>query len=262
MSLLGSIILGAVQGITEFLPISSSAHLIILPWFFRISEAGVDKLAFDVMLHLGTLLAILCLYGKRFLAVVIEAVYEIRERKVRKSLFFKIVAATLPAAISGLLFKDFIESYLRTPYVSAVSLIAVAFLMIACERLYVSEKGITYPVAITIGIAQALALVPGTSRSGITIAAGMLLGLKRSEAVDFSFLLSIPIILGTAFYESRHLDLQTIGETEIYAAGVASAFFFGVVSLKFLIGFLKKHSLDVFALYRIAIALLILLFPY
>ncbi len=262
MSLLESTILGAVQGITEFLPISSSAHLIILPWFFRVGEEGVDKLVFDVMLHLGTLLAILCVYGKRFIAVVIEALYDIKEKKSGESLFFKIVAATLPAVLAGLLFKDFIESYLRTPYVSAISLIAVSLLMIACERLYVSEKGITYPVAITIGIAQALALIPGTSRSGITIAVGMLLGLKRSEAVDFSFLLSIPIILGTAFHESRRLDLQSIGETEIYAAGVASAFLFGLLSLKFLIGFLKKHSLDVFALYRIAIALLILLFPH
>jgi undecaprenyl-diphosphatase len=259
MTAVGSAVLGAIQGITEFLPISSSAHLIILPWFFRISEEGVDKLAFDVMLHFGTLLAILCLYGRRFLTVVINGVREIKERRIGDSLFFKIVMATLPAAILGLYSKDFIETYLRTPYVSAISLIAVSILMIACERLYVSERGITYPVAITIGFAQALALVPGTSRSGITIAVGMLLGLKRSQAVDFSFMLSIPIILGAVLYESKHVDLQTIGGQEAYVVGVASAFFFGVLSLKFLIGFLKKHSLDVFALYRIAIAIVILL---
>jgi undecaprenyl-diphosphatase len=262
VSAIESAILGAVQGVTEFLPISSSAHLIILPWFFRISEEGVDKLVFDVMLHFGTLLAILCLYGKRFLIVVINALYEIKERRIRQSLFFKIVAATLPAAIFGFFCKDFIEDYLRTPYVSAISLIAVAVVMIVCERLYISEQDITYPVAITIGLAQALALIPGTSRSGITIVVGMLLGLRRSQAVDFSFMLSIPIILGTTLYESRHLDIQTIGEIEVYAIGVASAFFFGILSLKFLIIFLKRHSLDVFALYRIAIALLILLFPH
>jgi undecaprenyl-diphosphatase len=262
VSAVESAILGAIQGVTEFLPISSSAHLIILPWFFRISEEGVDKLTFDVMLHFGTLLAILCLYGKRFLVVVIDALYEIKDNKIGQSLFFKIVAATLPAAIFGFLCKDFIESYLRTPYVSAISLIAVSIVMIVCERLYVSEQGITYPVAITIGLAQALALIPGTSRSGITIVAGMLLGLRRSQAVDFSFMLSIPIILGTTLYESKHLDLQTIGGTEVYAVGIASAFFFGFLSLKFLIVFLKRHSLDVFALYRIAVALLILLFPY
>ena len=253
-----SVVLGAIQGITEFLPISSSAHLIILPWFFRIGEDGIDKLVFDVMLHLGTLMAILSLYGKRFLVVVIDALYEIKEKRVRESLFFKIVAATLPAAIFGFFCKGFIESSLRTPYVSAISLIAVSVVMIVCERLYVSEQGITYPVAIIIGLAQALALIPGTSRSGITIAVGMLLGLRRGEAVDFSFMLSIPIILGTAIYESRHLDLQSLSETEVYGAGVASAFVFGLLSLKFLIIFLKKHSLDVFALYRIAIALLIL----
>jgi undecaprenyl-diphosphatase len=257
-----SVILGAIQGITEFLPISSSAHLIILPWFFRIGEEGVDRLAFDVMLHFGTLLAILSLYGKRFLIVVIDALHEIKEKRLRESLFFKIVMATIPAAIFGLLCKDYIESYLRTPYVSAISLIAVSIVMIVCERLYVSEQGITYPVAITIGLAQALALIPGTSRSGVTIAVGMLLGLRRSQAVDFSFMLSIPIILGTALYESRYLDLQSLGATEVYGAGVASAFVFGFLSLKFLIGFLKKHSLDVFALYRITIALLILLFSH
>jgi undecaprenyl-diphosphatase len=260
--MLESAVLGAVQGITEFLPVSSSAHLIILPWFFRISEGGANKLIFDVMLHFGTLLAILCLYGKRFLVVVIDAVYEIKEKRIGESLFFKIVVATLPAAIFGLLCKDFIESYLRTPYVSALGLIGVSIIMIICERLYVNEQGITYPVAITIGLAQALALVPGTSRSGVTIAMGMLLGLKRSQAVDFSFMLSIPIILGTALYESRQLDLQSVGETEVYVAGMASAFFFGLLSLKFLVGFLKRHSLDVFALYRIGIALFILLFSH
>ena len=262
MSATESIILGAIQGITEFLPISSSAHLIILPWFFRIGEDGVDRLAFDVMLHFGTLLAILILYGKRFLIVVMDALYEIKEKRIGESLFFKIVMATLPAAIFGLLCKDYIESYLRTPYVSAISLIAVSIVMIVCERLYVSEQGVTYPVAIIIGLAQALALIPGTSRSGVTIAVGMLLGLRRSQAVDFSFMLSIPIILGTALYESRYLDLQSLGSTEVYGAGVASAFVFGLLSLKFLIGFLKKHSLDVFALYRIAIALLILFFSH
>jgi undecaprenyl-diphosphatase len=259
LSELESIILGAVQGITEFLPISSSAHLIVLPWFFKIKEGGIT---FDVMLHFGTLLAILTLYGKKFLTVLIEGLHDLKEKEFGNSLFLKIVAGTLPAAILGLLCKNFIESHLRTPYVAVFGLITVSILMIVCERIYVSEKSISYPVAIGIGIAQALALVPGTSRSGITITVGILLGLKRTQAVDFSFLLSIPIILGTSLYESRHLNFHDAGaEIDLLLLGVVSSFIFGFLSLKFLIGFLKKHSLDVFAAYRIGLALVILLFP-
>lgn len=257
-----SIILGAIQGITEFLPISSTAHLIILPWFLKINEGNADQLVFDVMLHFGTLLAILTLYGRKFITILIEGFYDLKEKRLGNSLFFKIVVATLPAVVCGLLGKDFIESHLRTPYVTVFGLIGVSILMIICERIYVCEKGISYPVAIAIGIAQALALIPGTSRSGITITIGILLGLKRTQAVDFSFLLSIPIILGASLYESRHLHFHGADEVEVYALGVASAFIFGFLSLKFLIGFLKKHSLDVFALYRMALAFLILLFSH
>ncbi|MCX5811650.1 MAG: undecaprenyl-diphosphate phosphatase [Proteobacteria bacterium] len=258
MSEFESIILGAVQGITEFLPISSSAHLIVLPWFFKVKEGGIT---FDVMLHFGTLLAILTLYGRKFLTVLIEGLHDLKEKRLGNSLLFKIIAGTLPAVVCGLLFKGFIESHLRTPYVAVFGLIAVSIMMIVCERIYVSEKSISYPIAIGIGIAQALALVPGTSRSGITIVVGMLLGLKRTQAVDFSFLLSIPIILGASLYESRHIHFHDVGaEIELLVLGVASSFIFGLLSLKFLIRFLKKHSLDVFAVYRIGLALIILLF--
>ena len=115
------------------------------------------------------------------------------------------------------------------------------------------------PFAIAIGVAQAIALVPGTSRSGVTITMALLLGLKKSEAVDFSFMLSIPIILGVSLYELRHVEIQGDGAA-IYALGMLSAFVFGAASLKFLIGYLKKHTLDLFAYYRIALALLILVF--
>jgi undecaprenyl-diphosphatase len=252
-----SILLGALQGITEFLPISSSAHLIIVPWFFKIQEGNVNKLVFDVMLHFGTLLAILYVYGKRFGAILIEGLRDMRNGRVRDNLLSKIVVATCPAGVLGLLFKDFIESHLRTPYVAVFALLAVSVLMLLSERIYVSSRRISYPVAIAIGFAQALALVPGTSRSGITITVGMLAGLRRTDAVDFSFLLSIPIILGTSLYEAKHIGWGT-GGLDVYLSGVLSAILFGVLSLKFLIGYLKKHSLDVFAYYRIAIAIVIL----
>jgi undecaprenyl-diphosphatase len=259
LTTLESVLLGAVQGITEFLPISSSAHLIILPWFLRIDEGNINQLAFDVMLHFGTLFAILSIYGKRFALLVIDGLNDLRHRRIRENLLVKIAIATIPAAALGLLFKDFIEAHLRTPFVAVFGLVAVSIMMVLCERIYVAQRNFSYPVVILIGIAQALALVPGASRSGITITAGILLGLRKKDAVDFSFLLAIPIILGTSLYELKHLHFQA-GELELHLYGMVSAFIFGVLSLKFLIGYLKKHSLEIFAYYRIAIAILILLF--
>jgi len=259
VTILHSIIMGAIQGITEFLPISSSAHLIVIPWFFNISEGNVNPLTYDVMLHLGSLMAVLLLYGKRFLRVVIEGLIDFRDGRGRQSMLFKIVIATIPAVIAGLLGKDIIENYLRTPFVAAYMLAFVSILMIVSERLNVDRSEISMPIAVAIGVAQAIALVPGTSRSGITIVMAMLLGLKRSEAVDFSFLLSIPIILGTSLYEMRHVQFQgdAVG---LYIYGMLSAFIFGALSLRFLIAYLKKHTLDLFAYYRIALALVILAF--
>jgi undecaprenyl-diphosphatase len=256
-----SIFLGALQGITEFLPISSSAHLIILPWFLKIEDGGTNKLTYDVMLHFGTLLAIMLIYGKQFLNVCIEGLIDIWHRRFRHALLLKIIVATIPAAVFGLLFKDFIEDSLRTPFVTVFTLIGVSIIMLLSERILVVGRELSYPTALLIGIAQAIALVPGTSRSGITIVAGILLGLKRNSAIDFSFLLAIPIILGTSLYEARHIQFQG-GGIDIYLAGITSAFIFGTLSLKFLITYLKKHSLDIFAYYRFCLAAFLLLSSY
>ena len=261
MTILESIFLGALQGITEFLPISSSAHLIILPWFFKIEDGGTNKLTYDVMLHFGTLLAILLIYGKQFTHVCIEGLIDIWHRRFRNTLLLKIIVATIPAAVFGLLFKDFIEGSLRTPYVTVFTLIGVSVLMLLSERILVEGQDLSYPIAFLIGVAQAIALVPGTSRSGITIVAGILLGLKRNSAVDFSFLLAIPIILGTSLYEAKHIQFQN-GGVDLYLAGVISAFIFGALSLKFLVTYLKKHSLDIFAYYRFCLAAFLLLSSY
>jgi undecaprenyl-diphosphatase len=261
LTFLGSILLGALQGITEFLPISSSAHLIILPWFFKMEDGNINKLTYDVMLHFGTLLAILLIYGKQFVSICIEGLTDIWHRNFRQSVLLKIVVATIPAAVFGLLLKDVIENSLRTPYVTIFTLIGVSILMLVSERIHVENRELSYPIALLIGIAQAIALVPGTSRSGITIIAGILLGLRRNAAVDFSFLLAIPIILGTSLYEGRHIQFQG-GVIDLYLAGVISAFIFGTLSLKFLITYLKKHSFDIFAYYRFCLAALLLLYAY
>jgi len=257
LTFLESIILGAVQGVTEFLPVSSSAHLIIVPWLFKIQSNNINKLTFDVMLHFGTLFAVLLIYGKAFIHIVMEGCREAKRGSLLNSLLAKIILATCPAAILGFFFKDAIEQYLRSPYVTVFTLIAVSILMIIAERRRGKEREITYPLALLIGCAQAIALIPGISRSGITIASAILFGVKRTKAVDFSFLLSIPIISGVSLFEVRHLSYG-MGTLGMYSAGFLSAFFSGALSLKFLIAYLKKHSLEVFAYYRIAVALIIL----
>ncbi len=259
MTLIESGILGAIQGVTEFLPVSSSAHLIVVPHIFHVDQNNVNKLTYDVMLHLGTLIAVLSLYGGRFVQIVLEGLVDYREGFFKNSLLTKLIVATVPAAAGGLVFKDVIENMLRSANVTVVMLVIVSLVMIVGERIHRtgSRISMSYPVVLMIGCAQALALIPGTSRSGITIMAGIILGLRRSDAVDFSFLLSIPIILGTALYEMRHVAVGGEG-LSVYVAGMVAAFVFGLLSLKFLITYLKKHSFDLFAFYRIGLAFLIL----
>ena len=260
MTLLQSALLGALQGITEFLPISSSAHLIVVPWLFKIKAAGMSELTYDVFLHFGTLLATLCIYGRRFASVVVEGLLDARDGKILQSNLGKIILATIPAAIIGVAGKGFIEAHLRTPMVAVFTLVAVSLLMFVAERLPHNRKEISLSAALLIGIAQAVALIPGASRSGITIAAAMVLGLKRKNAVEFSFLLSIPIILGASLHEMRHIQFDGTF-APIYLVGGLSAFVFGLIGLKFLIRYLSNHSLDLFAYYRIGLAALIAFFP-
>ena len=259
MTVLQSILMGAVQGITEFLPISSSAHLIVIPWFFKISEANVNPLTYDVMLHFGSLLAVLLLYGKKFVRTIIEGLVDFRDGRGSQSMLFKLIIATIPAVVAGFLGKGLIEHYLRTPIVAAFMLALVAIMMILAERVAVDRSSVTMPIAIAIGIAQAIALVPGVSRSGITITMAIILGIRKSEAVDFSFMLAIPIILGTSLYEARHMQFHG-DAAALYLFGMLSAFIFGAASLKFLITYLQDHTLELFAYYRIGLALLILIF--
>jgi undecaprenyl-diphosphatase len=238
MTVLQSILMGAVQGITEFLPISSSAHLIVIPWFFKISEANVNSMTYDVMLHFGSLLAVLLLYGKKFARTIIEGLVDFRDGRGSQSMLLKLAIATIPAVVAGFLGKGLIEHYLRAPIVAAFMLALVAIMMIVAERVAVDRSSVTMPIAIAIGIAQAIALVPGVSRSGITITMAIILGIRKSEAVDFSFMLAIPIILGTSLYEARHVQFHG-DATALYLFGMLSAFIFGAASLKFLITYLK-----------------------
>jgi undecaprenyl-diphosphatase len=264
LTILESVILGALQGVTEFLPISSSAHLILVPWFFKMSDAGIHKITFDVLLHFGSLIAILLMYGRKFIIMVIEGFLDIKAGKWRRTLLLKIIFATIPAAVLGVVGKPYIEAHLRTPEVTIYSLVAVSVLMLVAERLPQNKRDISMAFAFVVGLAQACALVPGVSRSGITIAVALALGLRREKAVDFSFLLSIPIILGAALHEGTHLNYRGLSDEAliIYGSGALAALVFGLLSLAFLVRYLRRHSLDIFAYYRLLLAVTLFLLLY
>jgi undecaprenyl-diphosphatase len=260
VSAAAAVLLGIVQGLTEFLPVSSSAHLILARAFFGWEVPADFGLAFDVALHVGTLAAILAFFRRELLAMA-RAVPTMLLPGVAPSgvVLQRIAAGTIPVVIVGLLFNDFIEQVLRTPRVAAWALALGAVAMFAAERAGTRERGeesLTWLEAVLIGCAQASALIPGVSRSGATIALGMFLGLRRDAGARFTFLLAIPAMLAAAGKEAlelRHLSLPA-GSGQIMAVGVIVSAVVGYVTIKYFLRFLAGHRLDVFAYYRWALA--------
>jgi undecaprenyl-diphosphatase len=255
-----AILLGIVQGLTEFLPVSSSAHLILARAFFGWDVPADFGLAFDVALHIGTLAAILAFF-RREIAAMGKALPSLLSPGDDASarLAQRIVVATLPVVAVGLLFNDFIEQSLRTPAVAGAALAIGAVAMFAAERVGTrrrAEGSVTWMDAALIGCAQACALVPGVSRSGSTISVGMFLGLRRDAAARFTFLLAIPATLAAAAKESlelRHMGVSA-ANAELMAIGIVVSGVVGYITIKYFLRFLAGHRLDVFAYYRWALA--------
>jgi undecaprenyl-diphosphatase len=252
-------LLGVVQGLTEFLPVSSSAHLILARAFFGF-DADKFGLAFDVFCHVGTLVAVL-IYFRREIAAMIAALPHLfqPDRDANARLIWLIVVGTLPAVVAGVLFKKPIEASMRTPLVAAIALAIGGLLLFAAERIGAktrSEESLTLMEAFWIGCAQAVALIPGVSRSGATLTVALLLGLRRPGAARFVFLLAIPAILGAAGSEGvKVLKEGVAGEmAALYVIGVVSSAIVGYAAVKYFIRYLGDHSLDVFAWYRLALA--------
>jgi len=252
-------LLGVIQGLTEFLPVSSSAHLILARFFFG-WEAPEFGLAFDVALHVGTLAAILVYFYDDVRAMIVALPSALSaDAGVPGRLIRLIAIGTVPAIVAGLLFNDYVETQLRTPMVAAIALAAGAVLMLVAERATRAsrdEAGLTMADAALIGLAQACALVPGVSRSGSTIAIGMLLGVRRESAARFTFLLAIPAILAAAGKESielRHMHPDAHLLT-LFAVGALVSAVVGYLTIKYFLRFLARHRLDVFAYYRLALA--------
>lgn len=252
-------LLGVVQGLTEFLPVSSTAHLIIARALFGF-DGDKFGLAFDVACHVGTLIAVLIYFRAeivRMIAAIPNLASPARDEDAR--LIWLLVIGTIPAVVAGALFKHVIEDQLRTVIVCAVALAIGGVLLIAADRLGSktrSERSLTYADALWIGCAQAVALVPGVSRSGATITIALLIGMVRAEAARFIFLLSIPAILGAAVSEAPKLLKGGVhgDERTLFVIGVVSAAIVGYAAVKYFIQYLGRHSLDLFAWWRIALA--------
>jgi undecaprenyl-diphosphatase len=253
-------LLGVVQGLTEFLPVSSSAHLVLARAFFGWNvDEGAFGLAFDVALHVGTLLAIV-VYFADDLAAIAAAVPDVLTADRGPGKLARLIAiGTIPVVIVGVLFAGWMEDHLRTPAVIAVTLIVGAVWIIAAERYgsrHRSEESLTAGGATLIGAAQASALVPGMSRSGSTIAMAMLLGLTRESAARFSFLLGVPAIAAAAGKEGLHVIRAGVAahDLALFAVGMITSAFVGYLTIRFFLRYLAGHSLNVFAYYRLALA--------
>lgn len=261
-----SIILGIVQGIAEFLPISSSAHLIIFRDIFGIGASMDNGMAmtFDIALHLGTLLAIGIFFFKDFINMFKKGFTKGVKDEDGKILWY-LVAATIPAALVGLLFEDIIDQVLRKNYILiALALAVMGVIIYLADKMSKEEKEIknmTLKDAIIVGCSQVFALIPGFSRSGTTIAAGRILKLKRDDAAKFSFFLSAPVVLGAVVLQL--LDANTweiiIAHLPVFIIGMIIAFITGLLCIKFLLKYLDKHDFKAFMVYRVVLAIIVVL---
>lgn len=266
MTILQAIILGIVQGLTEFLPISSSGHLILVPWLFNwhflLEHPDLNK-TFDVALHLGTFVSLL-VYFWRDLGRLLKAwVLTLVRRRVDTSegrLAWLLIVSTVPAGIVGVAFEDLIVTRLGAPWMIGVLMIVFGLAMWIVDRRAKLDRDIdalTWSDALTIGVAQAFALAPGVSRSGITMVTGLLLRLDREAAARYSFLMSIPVIGGAAAYKGLQVAVDGLpaGTTTPFVAGIASAAVSGLAAIYFLLAYLRRHDFSIFVRYRLVVGL-------
>lgn len=256
MTLLQAVVYGLVQGLGEFLPISSSAHLVLVPWLFGWTDPG---LTFDVALHIGTLVAVIAYFWKDWWYLIIKGFTEVSSAEGR--LFWYLVVATIPGGIGGFLLEKKAETVFRDPLLIALMLIVMGVFLYAADRWGTKKKGmdsITLPTSLGIGISQVLAIIPGVSRSGITMTTGLAAGLTRESAARFSFLLSAPIILGAALVKIPHLISHPSAITGYFMAGVVVSCVTGFASIGFLLRYIQTRSFLPFVVYRFLLGALVI----
>ena len=259
MSVFKAVILGIIQGVAEFLPISSSAHLILIPYLLGWKQSG---LSFDVALHFGTMLAVLVVFFKEWLTLFKGAIKGIKDKKPNTDgkMFWYLIAATIPAAVAGVLFDDIIENVIREKiWIVALALAVMGLLIFFLDKWasnhYKIEsrfEDITLKEALIIGFCQIFALIPGFSRSGTTLLAARVQGISKEAATKFTFLLSVPIICGASILKITDLEL-----TKEVIIGILTSFAMGILAIKFLLSYIKKHDFSIFAYYRVILALIV-----
>jgi len=282
MTILQAILLGIVQGLTEYIPISSSAHLIIVPWLFGWHDPALTSLSFDVALHLGTLVAVVWFFAADWVRLIRAGLASLMERKIGsdpdRKLAWLLIIGCVPGGIAGVLAESKIDALFHQPNVpiksSAIIVMGIiiatlALVLFIVERLARHTRemnSLTLKDAIVIGLAQALAIFPGVSRSGSTITAGLALNLKREAAARFSFLLSAPIIAGAGLKSAwdmlqQYRGVGAFGSAELilFPFGFVAAAISGYFCIKYLLHFLQKNSTDLFVYYRWGLAILIII---
>jgi len=262
LEILEAIFLGVVQGLTEFLPVSSSGHLLLGQYFLGLDQERFG-LPFDVAMHLGTLVAVVVFFWDDLVRMALAFLRSLRRRRLSEDpnerLAYLVLASTVPAALIGFFLEGFFETAVRSPWVVVVNLVLVGVLFIVGEvvgkRTRRASK-LTFREAVGIGVAQAAALVPGVSRSGATITLGLFLGLKREEAARFSFLMSVPIIAGAGSLQLAEIFAEGMGAYDmlLFAIGFFSSAVVGYLAIRFFIRYVVDHSLRAFAYYRFALA--------
>jgi undecaprenyl-diphosphatase len=249
MEMLHSLILGVIQGLTEFLPVSSSGHLVLVPWLFKWEDPGMT---FDIALHIGTLFALIIYFWKDWIELL---------KNWEKPMLWYIVIGCIPAAVFGLKFEKYFETVFRSPLIVALFMIGMGIVMAAADKLgkkaddlsAVNPRNVLF-----IGFAQVLALMPGVSRSGITMTAALAAGFKRETAARFSFLLAMPVTAGAGLLKTVHVAKHGLpdGQGMFFALGIIISAVSGFIAIKYLLKFLEKHSLAVFSGYRVVLGLL------
>ncbi len=260
------IILGIVEGITEWLPISSTGHMILVDEFIQLNVSPEFKEMFLVVIQLGAILAVCLLYFHKLNPF--SPTKSAKEKRETMELWIKVIIGCLPAAVIGLAFDDTLDKIFYNPQTVAATLIIYGILFIIVEN---HNKGrrpqvrrlsqLTYKTAFLIGVFQVLALIPGTSRSGATIIGALILGTSRFVATEFSFFLSIPVMFGASLLKILKFGFNfTGGEAAILIIGMLVAFFVSILAINFLIGYLKKNNFKAFGVYRIVLGILVLLY--
>jgi undecaprenyl-diphosphatase len=245
------------QGLGEFLPISSSAHLVLIPWLFRWTDPG---LTFDVALHIGTLVALVIYFWKDWWHLMIKGFTDVRSIEGR--LFWYLAAASVPGAMAGFLLEKEAETIFRSPILIAMMLILMGILLYWADRRSAKNieiNNITFGTSILIGISQALAIIPGVSRSGITMTTGLLMGMTREGTARFSFLLSTPIIVGAAMVKLPHVISNSSVITVHFTIGMLVSCIAGVVGIGFLLRYVQTKDFLPFAWYRFILGALVIM---